>query len=181
MEIWKDIEGYEGVYKVSNLGRVKTMSRVVPYNHALTRERHTRTTKEAIRKIGNCKGYNTVNISKDGLCRTTRLCRVVATAFIPNPENKPCVNHIDSNKSNDCVSNLEWCTYKENMAHAKENGLVRYNLGSDNANSIKIKCTLTNKTFDTIKDAAKYIGVDGGHLSRMLRGVYTNKTALIYA
>jgi hypothetical protein len=180
-EIWKDIEGYEGIYKVSSSGRIKTMSREIPYNHSLTGERHIRTTKEAIKKLSNCKGYNTVGLCKDGYCKSTRLCRVVAKAFIPNPENKPCVNHIDGNKKNDNVSNLEWCTYKENMKHAKENGLVNYKSGAENVSSIKVKCLETGKVFDTIKDAAKYAECNSGHLSRMLRNIYTNRTTLVYA
>lgn len=99
-EIWKDINGYEGLYKVSNLGNIKRFN------------------KSKNRKFNiNRNGYVLVNLYKNGTSKNLSVHRLVAKSFIPNPENKPQVNHIDGNKLNNCISNLEWCTAKENIIH----------------------------------------------------------------
>ena len=101
-EIWKDIEGYEDLYQVSNYGRVK----------ALINKRHK---EERIRRFGiNKLGYCQVELSKNGSTKIYLVHRLVALAFIPNPNNLPCVNHKDENPSNNNVGNLEWCSYKYN-------------------------------------------------------------------
>ena len=102
MEIWKDIEGYEGLYKISNLGRVKSLN----YNN---------TGKERILKLGGNRGnYPQVELGKNGERRTCLVHRLVAEAFIPNPDNKPCVDHINTIKTDNRVENLRWVTRKEN-------------------------------------------------------------------
>ena len=98
-EIWKDVKGYEGLYQVSNFGKVKSF-------------------KESA-KFGNPylinSGFHVVTLYlKDRTKRKFQVHRLVAETFIPNPENLPCVNHKDENKLNNCVSNLEWCTYQYN-------------------------------------------------------------------
>lgn len=98
-EIWKDIEGYEGLYQISNLGKIKSL------------------TKNCILKPSNCRKYKGVNLYKNGITKTKSIHRLVAIAFIPNPNNYPCVNHIDCNKENNNADNLEWCTYKQNNNH----------------------------------------------------------------
>ena len=112
-EIWKDIEGYENKYQVSNLGRVKSLN----YNH---------TKKEQILKC--CKtgaGYTLVN-----LCGKMFLVhRLVAKTFIPNPENKPCVDHINTIRDDNRVNNLRWVTHKENMV---DNEITRNKFIGDN-------------------------------------------------
>lgn len=106
MEIWKDIKGYEGLYQVSNLGRVKSLERIVNFGN------QQRIVKEKIlspRDNGN--GYKTVCLQS----KYFYIHRLVAQTFIPNPDNKPQVDHIDTNKSNNCVDNLRWATHSENM------------------------------------------------------------------
>lgn len=114
MEIqWKDVVGYEGLYMVSNKGDVKrkahykqdTNGRVLYYN-----ERLMSTSKD-------CYGYTTVGLTKNGMLKVQNVHRLVAEAFIPNPQNLPCVNHKDENKSNSVVTNLEWCDYSYNNTY----------------------------------------------------------------
>lgn len=116
-EIWKDIEGYEGIYQVSNLGRVKSLNR---------RDRLNRYWKEKIMKLHrDKKGYMRVDLCKCGKqFKSLKVHRLVAKAFIPNPHNKGQVNHIDGVKNNNLVENLEWSTQEENIQHSFDMGLV---------------------------------------------------------
>lgn len=103
MEVWKDIKGYEGLYQVSNEGRIKSLGG----------DRY-----KAIRILnGNIseQGYNRVNLFKDGKPKTFNIHRLVAEAFIPNPENKPCIDHCNTIRNDNRVENLKWCTYSENI------------------------------------------------------------------
>lgn len=101
-EIWKDIPGYENKYQVSNLGNVYS------YKH-----------KRILKPYVVRKGYLRVDLfDKNFTRRHQKVHRLVATAFIPNPENKPQINHIDGNTGNNVVTNLEWCTNDENQKHA---------------------------------------------------------------
>lgn len=98
-EIWKDIVGYEGLYQVSNMGRVRSLKRNIIL----------KPTSDM-----NGKGYYFVNLKRGN---PKKIHRLVAKAFIPNPDNKPEVNHIDGNTKNNKIDNLEWCTHQENCVH----------------------------------------------------------------
>ena len=150
IEIFKDIPNYEGIYQISNLGNVKSLSRKVRYLQSNNGKELFRISNEKILKPKNVKGYNCVILAKNGVNKNYRLCRLVALNFILNPKNKNQVNHIDCNKKNDNVKNLEWVTASENMIHAYENNLTKVFFGSYNVGSKKVKCTKTNKIFDTI-------------------------------
>ena len=118
-EIWKPIEGYEEFYEVSNLGRIKCLERYVPIPNPKFGTVGYRTYPERIKPcVINKQGYRQVTLSKNAKSHTLRVHRLVALAFIPNPLNKPYINHIDGNKTNNCVDNLEWCTASENNWHA---------------------------------------------------------------
>lgn len=121
-EIWKSVAGYEGKYEVSNLGRVKGLCRVIEYYNPKTQNINKQTISEKIMTISdNGKGYKKVNLSKENKVTQRYVHRLVAEAFIPNPLNKPEVNHIDYDKSNNKLDNLEWVTSKENNAHSIPN------------------------------------------------------------
>lgn len=121
-EIWKDVVGYEGLYQVSNLGRVKSL----PKNAGFRKQAEK---QSAI--FMDRQGYCKVNLYKNNAHRQCYVHILVATAFLPNNENKPQVNHIDGDKSNNCVENLEWCTAKENVIHSYTIGLKSGKKGKD--------------------------------------------------
>jgi hypothetical protein len=123
MEIWKDIPGTNGLYEVSNLCRVKSIDRIthVKYNNGTIRSKKYK--GRIIKTPLINTGYQHFYCWIDGKSTCFLLHRAVALAFIPNPENKPDINHIDGIKSNCVLSNLEWCTHSENMQHAVRTGL----------------------------------------------------------
>jgi hypothetical protein len=178
LEIWKDIEDYDGYYQVSNLGRVKSLSKKVNFTNWNSNINFKRRTKERILSNKKVKGYNCILLSKNNKQKNFRVCRLVAIHFIDNPLNKNQVNHIDGNKNNDNVCNLEWVTAKENMIHAKNNNLIKFYSGKEHIASKKVICTKTNKIYDNISIASKEFNISESHLSRMLRNIYTNKTTL---
>ncbi len=120
MEIWKDIINFEGFYQVSNYGRVKSLERKIPH----WKSERLQVIKEKILKPSkDGKGYPLVVFQIENEMKAIKIHRLVATAFVPNPENKPQVNHIDGIKTNNHFSNLEWCNNSENVLHAYKLGL----------------------------------------------------------
>lgn len=110
MEEWRDIIGYDGLYQVSNLGRIKRLSRTIVSNN-----RSQFSVKEKILKLGTHKrGYKTIMLHKNKKHKLWLVHRLVALNFIPNPNNLPQINHKDEDKTNNCVENLEWCTNEYN-------------------------------------------------------------------
>lgn len=123
IEIWKDIKDFEGIYQVSTFGRIKRLSRKT-INEGLLGKNKELQLKEIILKPSTItKGYKGITLTKDKKRYPKKVHRLVAEAFIPNPNNKPQINHIDCNKSNNNINNLEWCTNSENQKHAFKNGL----------------------------------------------------------
>ena len=119
-EVWIPIKGYEEFYEVSNMGRVRSLDRLITKNE-LKYLRHGKVLKEGI----DTAGYSFVMLQKNKAKKCCRVHRLVAEAFIVNENNKPQVNHIDGNKQNNNLSNLEYCTSCENVRHAFSTGLMK--------------------------------------------------------
>ncbi|MBV5348875.1 NUMOD4 motif-containing HNH endonuclease [bacterium] len=114
-EIWKDVVGYEGIYMVSNIGRVKSLMKVY---YTGTNGRSRIFQNEMVLKQYTHFGYNLLRLCRDGKTKLFRVHILVATAFIENPENLPIINHKDGVRNNNLVENLEWCTQAHNVKHA---------------------------------------------------------------
>ena len=129
-EVWQDVKGYEGLYQVSNLGRVKSLEREIGHRY----KGKTRTIPERVMHIcDNGNGYKVVYLTKDKARRVKYIHRLVAESFINKPIGKEYVNHKDCKPSNNRVDNLEWCTQEENIQHSAEHmrkPRKNYKLGS---------------------------------------------------
>lgn len=151
-EIWKDIPGYEGKYQVSNKGRVKSLN-------------FNRTGKEAILKAKNHVGYPRVILWKGGKRHEICVHRLVAEAFLPNPDNKQFVNHIDGDRRNNNVENLEWCTPQENAIHS----VTVLGNNPNKWSSTPVFCAETGEKFPSQVAAAKAFGATQGEIGRCAR------------
>lgn len=152
-EIWKDIEGYENLYQISNKGNVKNI----------------RTGKLLSAEKSN---YLSVYLYKNGYKHFYKIHRLLAKAFIPNPENKPYINHIDGNKFNNNIENLEWCTAKENALHAVKTGLFDLKgLKQANKNKqIKVIKHSDKTIYESINECARKNNVQAFHIWRVCKG-----------
>ncbi len=115
MEIWKDVIGYEGIYQVSNLGRMKRIAK----NHLCNLKYQG---EYYLKPMDNGKGYLRMKLSNNGFSKRVMLHRIIAEAFIPNPLNKKVINHINNNKKDNRIENLEWCSQSENCLHSVKLG-----------------------------------------------------------
>ena len=158
-EVWKDIQGYEKVYQISNHGRV----RVLPHVDALGHHRLEHMLKPDIQK----QGYLQVTLYKDGIPNKIKVHRLVARAFLPNPKNYPIINHKDENPANNHVNNLEWCTmYYNNMYHYRNKRIGR----KLEKPIFAIYPDGTDEYFDSARKASVALGLNEGHVSACLRG-----------
>ena len=163
-EIWKDVVGYEGLYQVSNFGRVKSLDRY----DKIGRKYKGKIIKQVLMK----NGYLGLNLCVGGSCKTFYAHRIVASAFLDNPQNLPQINHKDENKQNNFVDNLEWCdsTYNNNYGTARERANIK--------KYIPVYCIELNKRYDSMKQAGEEMGVPRGNIGKACRGV--NKSSAGY-
>lgn len=158
MEKWKAVKGYEGLYEVSNYGRVKSVAHVSCGRHF----------KEKILKGGKfSNGYLFACLRKDGSNKNHLVHRLVAVAFLDNPENLPEVNHKDGNRTNNRLENLEWCSRSYNLEHALLIGLMPSQCKI--RRSVIVKRGEKIATFETMKDCAEFFGFKKGWLHNRIR------------
>ena len=185
-EIWKDVIGYEGLYQVSNLGRVK-------------RIKHTTKklffSERIVNQYVNMNGYMMAPLSKDGKDKHKAVHRLVAQAFIPNPDNLPFVNHKDENPLNNHIDNLEWCTVKYNSNYGnsktrmiesrKSNPNYRQSLTQGQITRNKLRCTGSEKPvlqfslqgdfireWKSLTTVERECGISRAGITRCCNGVY---------
>ena len=170
MEIWKDIENYEGLYQVSNLGRIKGLERSTSFGNNKTRIRKSQILKPILNK-----GYARQKLCKNGKAKCCLIHRLVGYAFMENPYNKKTINHKDGNKLNNNVNNLEWNTHRENVRHSfkelnrKSGQWMLGRKGKLHNRSKSVICTTTNQYYDSITIAAEQLGIRVACISRVLR------------
>lgn len=174
VEIWKDIVGYEGLYEVSNQGRVRSLDRIT--NNG-TQLRKGKILKGKIRS----NGYASVHLSINGKTKWLNRHRIVALAFLPNPNNYPVINHKNEDKTDNRVENLEWCT-------------IAYNTNYGNANAKRSKYHLNNpklskgvsqydingnfiRNYPSIKEAERVTGVDSSQIGKCCNHLPMHHTA----
>lgn len=176
-EVWKDVVGYEGYYQISNFGRVRSLDRLTRSSTNLEYKGTMR--GRVLKPIDNNKGYFMVALAKNGSAKWKLISRLVAKAFIPNPNNYPIVNHKNEIKKDNVVDNLEWCTQKYN---------VNYGIGNETNTQLKYKKVkmLTEsgdfiKTFDSVQEASENTGIFSTNICRAIRKKYrTTKKGKTY-
>ena len=158
-EKWSDIKKYENIYQVSDKGNIKSFCL------------YKGTRVRILKPYTQYDGYKSVKLHKDKKGTDYKVARLVALAFIPNPFNKPCVNHINGIKTDNRVDNLEWCTHKENMQHAVLTGLHSKNIKKVNM----IKDNIIVEQFNSQQEAERKTTISQASISLCCRGL--RKTA----
>lgn len=184
-EEWRDIVGYEGLYQVSNIGRIRGLPITTKFG-----ARHKKHPYRFLTPVVSKRGYYVVGLSKNGITKTFTLHRLIAQAFIPNPENKPHIDHIDTNRLNNNLSNLRWVTSKENsnnpltLEKNRQSGrrLWADGIFDDRKNihsCIRVgqytKSGELIKIWDSIIDAARILGIDSSSISAICLGTNPNR------
>lgn len=193
-EQWKDIQGYENLYQISSLGRVKSLAKTITGGLGLKQNM-----PEIILSPNQYNGYPYVVLFKNGKGQTFKIHRLVANAFIPNPEKKPCVDHINTHTSDNRVNNLRWVTYKENsnnpITRQKMEKIGAYTITEEmkekaikgckkvwkerrqeliakiNAKrAVAVKCIETNTIYPSVREAARAYNLNPSNISSACRG-----------
>lgn len=182
-EIWKDVVGYEGYYDVSNLGRVRSVDRFVSNMFGTNTLR-----KSKLKKLKDQNRYKRVGLNKDGKKKLFLVHRLVAEAFIPNPNNLPEINHIDENPSNNNVSNLEWCsrdynlnygTRGERISDKNKISLIGKNINNPSLSKAVLQFTLDGEfvaEYPSTREAERQTGIKNQSISLCCKGVRLKST-----
>lgn len=161
-ELWKPVIGFEGLYEVSNFGNVRSLER----NGTIKGGR-------MMAKVLDNYGYYMCKLRNKNIIKMPKIHRLVAQSFIPNPDNKPQVNHINGDKLDNRVENLEWVTSRENIMHAVDNGLINVLGNTNNFLGYKVEQIKDGKvinTFETISKASRETGVCRSGIEKVLKG-----------
>ena len=177
-EIWKDVKGYEGLYQVSNLGNVKSLDRRVKCG---LRNNSIVTKKGKIKEQKISNKYLIVSLCDGKTQKSKTVHRLVAEAFIPNPNNYPCVNHKDENKFNNCVDNLEWCTHKYNNNYGTRLNKISKALINNPKTSKKVNQYDKNgeflKQWESAKQVERELGISNAHIGKCCQNKPHYKTS----
>lgn len=167
-EEWRDVPEYEGLYQASNYGRIRSLDNiqhVVFKGKSISKRKYGKVIKPGKHR----GGYSMVWLSKNGIVKAYTVHRLIADAFLPNPDGLPEINHIDGDKKNNAITNLEWVSRSENLNHAYKQ------LGRKNGNERKVVCIETGVAYKSIQQAAAEYGITGGAIQQVLNG--RNNTA----
>lgn len=165
-EMWEDIKGYEGIYKVSNLGKVKSIERI-----AVKKYRNNRKVNERILKPSKIKGYLYVKLYKNNKCKSISIHRLVAQAFISNPNNYKEVDHLDTNPQNNSYDNLRWCTHKSNFLENKRT-LEKINIKPVNCYDLEWNFI---QSYNSITEASKKLNLSWSSIKQCCDGKQNHK------
>mgnify|MGYP004693328999 CR=1 FL=1 len=184
IEEWKNIDGYDGFYQISNFGRVKSVERTITYITTNQSGKEFQTSKycpERILKTADIRGYEIVSLGKSSKKKTYQVHRLVAEYFIPNQNNYPQVNHKDENKKNNRVDNLEWCTVEYNSNYGTRNQRIAEKLKDNENYYIPVLCYDLNnnfvKRYDSAEQAGQELGISGSGITACCRLYYGRTSA----
>lgn len=174
-DIWKDIAGFEGYYQISNLGSVRSVDRIAPDTTGSWGR--LRRLKGKLMKTQLLNGYWVVMLYKDSKYRHARVHRLIAEAFIANPENKPHINHINGLRSDNRIENLEWCSHAENMKHCYDIGL-RKPIRPEQCPTVKISFEIAEQIRKKRQNGTKNVELqkEYGLCKRSITDIVKNRT-----
>ena len=163
-EIWQDIAGYEGHYQISNTGKIYSIK-----------------CNRMLKQSDLNKGYHTVKLQRNGTKKMFRVHRLVAMTFIQNPNGLQEVNHIDEDKSNNSVTNLEWVNHIDNVNHGTRNSRASVSLKIARARPIvAIFKNGTTKTYTSASECAKLLGLSAGNINSVIRGSRNHTHGIVF-